>query len=448
MGEQHEKMHLASFSLYVDLHEGAREERHLKTLESINAGVDVIYQPAINGLLTLGGKECEIHGDPDFLVRQGNGYAIRDSKIARRISEKDHPEILLQLELYGWLYEQALGRPPLDLQVHSGTGEIFTFPYRGGGEALVSLADIAQIKGLGTEPYSPVGLSKSTGCGFRSICWERAESRQDVAVVSGLDQGLAVALNGIGIRTIPELLTAFNEEALAQFQRPWGQGTQRVGKKARMILLAARALDTGKEILLEVPNVPDHPNYVMFDLEGLPPQLDDLGKIYLWGLQVYGQTPGPFIPSMAGFGPNGDRGGWERFLENANRIFDEYGALPFVHRHHYERVQLDAYVERYGDPRGIAARVRENLLDMLPIVQKSIVLPLPSYSLKAVEKYVGFNRTQDEYGGDWAMAKYIEATETEDEGTRREVMEQVLTYNKEDLEATWAVLVWLKGKIT
>jgi uncharacterized protein len=267
-------------------------------------------------------------------------------------------------------------------------------------------------------------------------------------VVSGLDQGLAVALNGIGIRTIPELLTAFNEEALAQFQRPWGQGTQRVGKKARMILLAARALDTGKEILLEVPNVPDHPNYVMFDLEGLPPQLDDLGKIYLWGLQVYGQTPGPFIPSMAGFGPNGDRGGWERFLENANRIFDEYGAIPFVHWHHYERVHLDAYVERYGDPRGIAARVRENLLDMLPIVQKSIVLPLPSYSLKAVEKYVGFNRTQDEYGGDWAMAKYIEATETEDEGIRREVMEQVLTYNKEDLEATWAVLVWLKGKIT
>ena len=36
------------------------------------------------------------------------------------------------------------------------------------------------------------------------------------------------------------------------------------------------------------------------------------------------------------------------------------------------------------------------------------------------------------------MAKYIEATETEDENLREEVMDQILTYNREDLEATWA----------
>jgi len=39
--------------------------------------------------------------------------------------------------------------------------------------------------------------------------------------------------------------------------------------------------------------------------------------------------------------------------------------------------------------------------------------------------------TQDEYGGDWAMATFIEATETEDKQTRQELMEQILTYNKE-----------------
>jgi predicted DNA-binding transcriptional regulator YafY len=42
--------------------------------------------------------------------------------------------------------------------------------------------------------------------------------------------------------------------------------------------------------------------------------------------------------------------------------------------------------------------------------------------------------------------KYIEATEMEDEKSRKELMDQILAYNQEDLAATWAVLKWLKAK--
>jgi len=120
-----------------------------------------------------------------------------------------------------------------------------------------------------------------------------------------------------------------------------------------------------------------------------------------------------------------------------------------VHWHHYERVHLDEYVDRFGDPNGIAARVKKNLLDLLPITQHAIALPLPSYSLKVVEKYVGFKRSQTEYGGNWSMAKYIEATEMQDAVKRDAVMAEILLYNEEDLKATWSVLVWLRslGKV-
>ncbi|PYT73553.1 MAG: hypothetical protein DMG39_06220 [Acidobacteria bacterium] len=47
------------------------------------------------------------------------------------------------------------------------------------------------------------------------------------------------------------------------------------------------------------------------------------------------------------------------------------------------------------------------------------ILPLPSLSLKVVEDYVGFARKEAEYGGAWAMATFIEATETSDEGKRK-----------------------------
>jgi len=45
------------------------------------------------------------------------------------------------------------------------------------------------------------------------------------------------------------------------------------------------------------------------------------------------------------------------------------------------------------------------------------------------------------------MATFIEATETSDEGKRKELMDKIVTYNKEDLEATWAVFEWLRGKV-
>ena len=164
----------------------------------------------------------------------------------------------------------------------------------------------------------------------------------------------------------------------------------------------------------------------MFDLEGLPPQLDELDKIYLWGMQAFGGRPGPYLASVATFGEDGEKQGWEGFLANAKATFYEHGDLPFVHWHHYERVWLDKYVQRFGDPEGIAARVRQNMLDLLPIMQRSVVAPLPSYSLKVVEAYVGFSRTQEEYGRQWAMAKYIEATETKDETLRRQTHELYL----------------------
>lgn len=448
LGQRHERAHLNTFPSYVDLSAEPPEERERRTNEEIRKATPVVYQPFFRVAKQLAGVECEILGEPDFLIlgRDNGQYVIRDSKISRRITQQDHPEIILQLGLYGWLYEQVVGRPPVALQVHSGTGSIVEIAYDGGRMALDLLQEILQLKHSASEPYSPVGWTKCGDCGFHERCWPRAEERRDVALVAGVDRGLAHALWDRGIRTVDELLVGLSEDELAEMQRPWGNRYQRVGRRAASILRMARALASGNECVLQRPAVPDHSNYVMFDLEGLPPHLDELEKIYLWGSQVFGENPGGFQPALAGFGVDGDREGWESFLDKAKEILNAYGDLPFVHWHHYERTRLDMYVDRFGDRDGIAARVRRNLLDLLPIVQQSIALPLPSYSLKVVERYVGFQRMQDEYGGDWAMAKYIEATETEDDTLRAEVVDKILIYNQEDLQATWAVLEWLRGK--
>jgi predicted RecB family nuclease len=445
LGERHERAHLEMFPSFIDLSHGTREERYRQTVEEVGKKSPVIYQPALRTTKDLSGIECEFVGDPDFLIHSNGRYIIRDSKISRRITESDHPEIFRQLELYGWLFEQTFGQPPLALEVHSGTAEIVEVPYDGGESALGALREIVALKQASLEPYSPVGWSKCDRCGFRPYCWPRAEEKRDVALLPDVDQNLAIALREEGIETIPQLLATFDESLLSELKRLWGGRDQRVGKKAGPILRVARAMSGGKELFLQAPHIPDYRTYVMFDLEGLPPQLDELDKIYLWGFQVFGDDPGEYVAATAGFGKDGDQQGWEEFLTKVKDVFDQYGDLPFVHWHHYERNYIKKYIDRYGDRDNVAARVLQNLLDLHPITKESIALPISSYSLKEVEKSVGFQRTQDEYGGEWAMAMYIEATETEDERKRSEVLEQIKTYNKEDLEATWAVLKWLKS---
>jgi predicted RecB family nuclease len=449
LGQRHEQSHLATLGAYEDLSAVSPDQRAQRTIEAIRNHVPVIYQGELVRVTVLGGTNVSIVGRPDFLILEGDGYLIRDSKLSRKVDEEHHIEISLQLQLYGWLFEQMVGTPAKNLQVHVGNGDIVDVPHDGGAAALAELTHILILKQLKAEPYEPLGWTKcSGGCGYYDRCWQQAEARQDVSLVMDVDQGLARALNAVGVTSAEQLLTSFDAKRLSEFKRPWGKGEQKVGKKAEKILLYADVLCSGKERTLSPASIPVHDNYVMFDLEGMPPYLDELEKIYLWGMQVYGKRPSEFMDVTAGFGADGDREGWEAFLRAAKKVFDDYGDIPFVHWHHYEKTHINQYVERYGDPDGIAVRLLNNLLDLLPITKSAIALPLPSYSLKVVEEYVGFQRTQDEYGGSWAMAQFILATETQDEAERDQRMGEILKYNEEDLAATWAVFEWLRRQTT
>ncbi len=440
LGQRHEINHLSTFPVYRDLTEAPYE----KTVEEIKKGSHVIYQGALISQTIINGQSIQVIGIPDFIIKEGKGYIIRDCKIARHATEDKHSEILRQLQVYGWLFEKETGSKPLRLEVLLGDGNISALDYKEENITHSHLKSLIEIISLSDEPYTPVGWSKCAGCGYYNHCWPRAYKAQDIALVYGVDQNLVISMRGKGIFKIRDLVKNFDEENLAEFKRPWGRREQKVGEKAKGILLQAKSMLEKKEIILEKPNLPLSSNYVMFDLEGLPPQLDELEEIYLWGMQVFGERQGFYLCALAETGPEGDLKGWEEFLGIADGIFDEHGDIPFVHWHHYEKTKIKMYIERYGDRNNIAERVLSNLVDLLPVTREAVVLPEPSYSLKVVEKYIGFKRTQEEYGGDWSIAKYIEAVETEDEKKRKELINEVIKYNEEDLKATWEILKWLK----
>lgn len=444
LGIEHERRHLARFPNHLDIAALPRAEQRRATIDAVGAGGRVIYQGRLEATAELNGRAVGVVGHPDFMLPARRGYAIRDSKLNRRIGPAQE-HVRLQLEVYGWLYEQTFGEPPVALQVHAGSGEILDLDYGGGADALATYAEMLGFRLSVSEPDEWVGVSKCSGCGFRGFCWPRAEERLDVGLLPFAAAGLVDELHARGIATLPELLDRFDVAGLAAVELPWREGTQPVGDRAERILLNARARIEGRPIPIKPPALPACATWVMFDLEGMQPSLDELEKIYIWGMQPFGAGAGAFRAGVAGFGRAGDRAGWESFLREAGAIFAELGDVPFVHWASYERTKLNMYLERYGDRDGIAARVLANLLDLLPITRESVAVPLSSYSLKEIETLTGYERRLTEYGGEWSMARYIEATETDDRTRRAAIMDEILAYNREDLEATWAVLKWLRG---
>jgi predicted RecB family nuclease len=219
---RHEQQHLQSLGGHIEISQADISVRVRNTKEAVQAGTPVVYQPTLQVNTVFNGIDVEILGIPDFLIRDGNGYVIRDAKLSRSITEEARPEIILQVQLYGWLFEQVFGTPPKRLEVYSGKQEIALVPYDGGAAALKELETVLRLKQLGSEPYEPVGQSKCTGCGFENRCWSRAEEHQDVSLLVDVDQGLARQLHSEGITTPTELLSKFDAQALSELKRPRG----------------------------------------------------------------------------------------------------------------------------------------------------------------------------------------------------------------------------------
>src|SRR5439155_14085708 len=128
----------------------------------------------------LADTDVEIVGVPDFLLPARRGYAIRDSKLSRRV--KGRREIELQLAIYGWLYERTFGEPPVAVQIHTGAGAIDDVRYEGGEQALDSLETILRIRLDLEPPHEVVGWSKCSSCGYFERCWPEAVKQRSIGL--------------------------------------------------------------------------------------------------------------------------------------------------------------------------------------------------------------------------------------------------------------------------
>jgi predicted RecB family nuclease len=460
-----EKLKGDGFSV-IDIDGFDNNNAYADTVAAVQAGGSVVFQAMLETVTEIDGQEVRIFGYPDFLIPDGDGWIVADAKLSRSIHKSDGKErgdkraIFLQLRLYGWLFEQSFPGVPYSLRVYNGASGEEAVEADGGASALLELGRVVEIRSLAEEPAELVGWSKCGPCGYKEHCWPIAEEQKALGLVVDIDKKLAPKLEAEGISSYPQVAEVLDAVELAKLKSQRGDnvaGARRILENIEALMRdepVRRIGDDGSPVAID-NRVTESDTYVMFDLEGLPPELDEDKRVYLWGMQVFHASgdKGEFIDCLAKFGDDGDEKGWEEFLRQARGLIDEHGDIYFVHWAHYENTMIKTYIERYGDDEhGTAAKVMDLLLDLLPITRESIALPLPSYSLKVIEqsdavfKATGFKRTAaDVAKGDESIAAYMEAVETDNMSRRQEIVDAICAYNQEDLEATWAVQNWLRS---
>ena len=329
---------------WIDVDGYANPDALEETRAAVEAGRGFIYQGQLQYETEILGEPVRLIGYPDFLVRRDGGYTIGDAKLARSVYESRadgsrKPKskkryIIYQLQLYGWLFSEQFPDLEFDLLVYNGAGEREPVDVPDDVvELRGELERILTIESRTDEPWEPVGWSKCSACGFFDHCWPRAEKEKSVGYVPDVDQDLTRRLKEEGIETYPEIAEQLDVVALADLKSP-----SAIGKSSRDFGPAERILENveslvtgeplrrksgGEQVAID-PRILTDSHYVMFDLEGVPPELDDWEKIYLWGMQVFGADKGDFRPAFAGSGDQGDKQGWVEFLRIARDLLDQY----------------------------------------------------------------------------------------------------------------------------
>ena len=344
----------------------------------------VVYQAAL-----LDGRFV---GFADFVERDDAGaYRVRDTKLAR------HAKIEALLQIAG--YADALRAMGVKVAATAGltVGDRSTvnYPiddlipvYRQQRAALENLLDRHLAGGAPVDWADP----EVAACMRCAACEPHVRESDDLILVANMRLSQRATLNEAGITTVAELA--------AHTGSVDGMADSTVATLTAQARLQVAERESGEpqfevfdpEPLGALPQ-PDAGD-LFFDFEGDPLWTEDgvtWGLEYLFGLQ---ETNGAFWPLWAHDRPD-ERKALVDFLAIVGKRRKRYPNMHIYHYGAYEKTALLRLAARYGVGEDqVDDLLRDDVLvDLLPVVRKSIRVGAESYGLKWLERlYMGDDR--------------------------------------------------------
>ncbi|OBG26915.1 TM0106 family RecB-like putative nuclease [Mycobacterium sp. 852002-51057_SCH5723018] len=385
-------------------------------------------------------------GFADFLVLDGERYRVTDTKLARS------PKVTALLQLAAYADTLAGSGVPVapDAELELGDGTVVR--YRIGDLIPVYRSQRALLQRLLDEHYAagtPVrwddeGVSACLRC---PLCTEQLRAADDLLLVAGMRISQRDKLVDAGISTVAEL---------ADHAGPVPDlAPTALAKLIAQATLQVRQRDTGTpqfEIVDPQPLTllpePD-PGDLFFDFEGDPLWTADgheWGLEYLFGVLEAG---GNFHPLWA-HNRLDERKALTAFLAMVAKRRKRRPNMHIYHYAPYEKTALLRLAGRYGVGEDEVDELLRSgtLVDLYPLVRKSIRVGSESFSLKALEPlYMGAQlRAGDVTTAAESITSYARYCELRAAGQFDEaasVLKEIEDYNHYDCTSTRELRNWL-----
>ena len=450
----------------------ARQE----TLDALSSDTGALFQATLyEEVLPDAPLPIGFQGFADFIVRKGDVWEIWDSKLAR--SAKD--QALIQLAAYAdQLERQGVPLAPT-VRIVLGDGVHSIHEIQSLRPAYLSLrADVMALierRVADADPvawrnplYAPCG---STQC---PACSEQIPLQDDLFQIAGLRRAQRDKILTGGFDTLRDFSQASREDVRRRVPGIGADTLEGLHLQARLQVAtqdnpsARPAFEVRSPGILESIPSPS-PGDIFFDFEGDPthqefaadgsphgsPAPDDdsvwFGIEYLFGM--WGENLNPTEPDTS-FLPlwaesfDEEREVLESFLELLEARFLAFPDMHVYHYAAYERTRLNAMAKRHRiDSPTLQALLDHHLIDLYPIVTKSLTLGLPSYGLKALEALYFDPDTRSGIAGGGesvvAFSDYKRARAEGDAESATLLKDSILHYNRIDCLSTRALRDWL-----
>ncbi|MEH1818358.1 MAG: TM0106 family RecB-like putative nuclease [Nostoc sp.] len=410
---------------------GNWERAEKATLELMQRGVEYIYK----GVLSATYSEADtLLSRPDLLVKQPGQSNFGDwiyVPASIELGKRPKQEYQVVAAFHAQVLTTVQGVPPgtasLILRSKNTNYAVDLFKWMPRMQQI--LEEFIQVLELPNPPEVFISRQKCNFCHWYSECYAIAQSEKHLSLVPGITPIRYTQLQALAITTL-ESLANTSPSALENLL---GFDSEVAPK---LVVQAQSALEK-RPLILPYPLPTEDitftaPIELYFDIEAQP----DLDLDYLLGVLVVNrQANTEQFYSFLADKPEDEEVVWQQFLD----LVWQYPEAPIYHFCVYEFDTVKRLAKLYGTPHSLVRPVLNRFVDVYEQLTQSVALPIESYALKAIARWIGFEWRDKEASGAKCIYWYDQWLETGD----RTLLEIIQRYNEDDCRATHQVKDWL-----
>ncbi|MFO5528994.1 MAG: TM0106 family RecB-like putative nuclease [Cuspidothrix sp.] len=401
------------------------------TLELMQRGVSYIHHGV---LLTTYRDQYTLLSRPDLLVKQpgiscfGNwNYVPVNIELGKRPKQEYQVIIAFHAHVLAAVQNVILNKAGLILRNKDKTYVVDLDKLT--PQMLDILEEYIQVIESDTPPELFISRQKCNLCPWYNSCYAIAQSQQHLSLLPGVTPIRYTQLQNLAINSLETLVQTHpsNLSRLTGFD----------SNIATKLVVQAQAVFTQQPLILSNSLSAEYltftaPIELYFDIEAQP----DLNLNYLLGVLVVDRVANTeeFYSFLAET-PEQERFIWQQFLDLVN----QYPQAPIYHFCAYEVDTVQRLAKLYRTPHSHIHPVLNRFIDIYEQLIQNVALPIDSYALKTIARWIGFEWRDQEANGAKCIYWYDQWLETGD----RTLLAVIQQYNEDDCRATRTVKDWL-----